>query len=364
MAYYRRAEATGWYSHGGPCNAALGDRLGPLAGGGGVGVPVANGTLGLMLALRAVGVDPGGNRRPGRVAMASFNCPAVACAVLWAGFEPLWVDVDPDGWQLDPLSLERGLSERPGEVVAVIGTTTFGTAPEASCARAWCDACERAGVPLIVDAASALGAVADGMPVGTYGAVTLFSFGATKPSGVGEGAVLVTTEVALADKVRSLANFGMSAGTTLVDAPGLNARVSELHAAAMLAALDRLDERLAARREVAASLLARLPARVVGQRGARGSTRPALHVLVSDGPARDRVVGEASRLGVETRTLWAPALHRQPAFAGHASAGDLAVTEMLEACSLSLPLLEDMTSGEVDLVGRACLAAGRWRERP
>lgn len=342
MAHYARSEAARYYTHRGPCAVELGTRLG--------GVPVANGTTGVMLALAALA----GQRR--LVAMPSFTCAAVACAVRWAGLEPLWIDVESDGWQLDPAALSAALDARGEDVAAVIATLTFGAAPSADIAAGWRQACAAHGTPLIVDAAAALGAApADGAPpLDTIGAITLFSLGVTKPGGAAEGAVLATRDSELADRLRSLASFGMDGDNVVAGPPGLNGRLSELNAAAALAALDGLEASLGRRRSVAAALLDALgdiPLTLAA--GAPTSTFPALHVALPDHATRERARAAAAELGVETRTHWDPPLHRHPAFAQHPAAGSLAVTEGLAPRCLALPVLEDLRPDEIALVARA-----------
>ena len=175
MAHYARSEAARYYTHRGPCAVELGTRLG--------GVPVANGTTGLMLALAALA----GQRR--LVAMPSFTCAAVACAVRWAGLEPLWIDVESEGWQLDPAALSAALDARGEDVAAVIATLTFGAAPSAAIAAGWRQACAAHGTPLIVDAAAALGAAPDdgAPPLDAIGAITLFSLGVDQARWRGRG---------------------------------------------------------------------------------------------------------------------------------------------------------------------------------
>ena len=342
MEYYARSEAARYYTHRGPCAVELARRLG--------GVPVANGTTGLMIAFAALA----GPRR--LVAMPSFTCAAVACAVRWAGLEPLWVDVDSEAWQLDPAALSAALDARGEDVAAVIATLTFGAAPSAAIAAGWRQACAARGTPLIVDAAAALGAVAadDAPTLDAIGAMTLFSLGVTKPGGAAEGAVLVTRDGELADRLGSLASYGMDGDNVVGGSPGLNGRLSELNAAAALAALDGLDGTLSRRRSVAAALLEALggvPLTLAA--GASRSTFPALHVALPDHATRERARAVAAELGVETRTHWDPPLHRHPAFAQHQAGGSLAVTEELAPRCLALPVLEDLRPDELALVARA-----------
>jgi dTDP-4-amino-4,6-dideoxygalactose transaminase len=291
-----------------------------------------------MLALRALAPRAG---RP-LVVLASFSCPAVACAVDWAGLEPCFADVDPDAWQLDPDDLERLVATHEGRIGAVLGTATLGAPPAPALRERWAAACASAGVPLIVDAAAAAGA--EGWTA-LGGNASLVSLGATKPGGAAEGAVLLRPDVALAARIAGLARFGVHDGAVAGDV-GLNGRVSELHAAAMLACLEGLDREIAARRAVVRRLRAELePAGVTLQAHAAGSAWQVLNVVFPSRARRDRARAAAALAGVETRTLWAPPLHRQAAFAP-AAPRPLPVTDDLAARSLSLPVLADLTPDE------------------
>ena len=132
----------------GPCHELLVERLERYLGSGVSCIPVANATLGLMVTLRAMtGFAP--PRR--EVLMPAFTFAATVDAVLWAGLEPVFVDVEPESWHLDPDALEAGLRARTGKVAAVLAASTFGTPPAVAHREAWQTAAARAGVPLLVD---------------------------------------------------------------------------------------------------------------------------------------------------------------------------------------------------------------------
>ena len=109
LRYYARSEEARWFSNGGPCVQELTDRIESMVGGGAHCVLVNNCTAGLMVALRAALGSPAPERR--LVITPAYTFTATACAIEWAGFEPLLVDVDPVAWQLDPAQL-RPRSQR------------------------------------------------------------------------------------------------------------------------------------------------------------------------------------------------------------------------------------------------------------
>ena len=194
MRYYRLSQEAGFYSNGGPCSQLLTTRLSQYLGGATHCVTVGNCTLGLMAALRAVcGTPRGRSARSAR--RLSYTFTATACAIEWAGFEPVFVDIERRGWHIDPASLEAAL-ERFGEQVAgVLACATFGTAPVAEQRARWRELCDAQGVPLLIDSAPGFGSRDEnGKPLGGVGDTEIFSFHATKPFSIGEGGVVTTAD--------------------------------------------------------------------------------------------------------------------------------------------------------------------------
>lgn len=354
-AYFALAEEARWFSNGGPCATLLAERLAAAVGGGVEAVPVASCTAGLLVTLRAVLGEPSGDRR--LVALPSFTFVATAAAVRWCGFEPLWVDVDPDGWHLDAHALDAALDTHRGRVAGVVACSTFGTRPPVS-RRAGVDEVAAAhGVPVVYDSAAAWGAVDDqGVVAGAAGVAEVFSFHATKPFAAGEGGAVTTRDPELADRIRSLANFGFTADRR-VPVVGINAKMSELHAAVALAVLDRYHLTLQERRRRAALVRAGLePFGWRFQLGAAGSTVQFVPALAPSAEVRDRVLAAAAEAGIELRTYFDPPLHQEAAFAG-AAAGPLPVTEELARRVVSLPMADDLLPRDVERVIACCRRA-------
>jgi dTDP-4-amino-4,6-dideoxygalactose transaminase len=357
LAYFERSQKAGWYSNGGPCARTLSERLGAWLGGGTFVVPVANCTVGLMAALRAECGEPQGARR--EILTPSFTFTATACAIHWSGFEPVFVDVDPDAWCIDPAALEAALESRAGRVAGVLACATFGTAPPVAVRDAWRAACERHGVPLLLDSAPGFGATDEGgIALGGQGDTEIFSFHATKPFAIGEGGVVVTGDPAIAAEVGRIVNFGLEPDTRVSTMPGLNGKMSEIHAATALAMLDRFPAVLEARRALAERLARRIgKTRARCQLGAHRSPWQFFQVLLPADADRAAALAEADRLGVAVRTLHDPPLHRQPAFATCARADGLAATDALAARSLSLPLANTMPDEHLDRIAAVVSAA-------
>ncbi len=360
--YYALAEDAGFYSNGGPCARLLSRRLAAELGADVAVVPVANCTLGLMAALRALCGEP--TARRSLIAVPSYTFTATACAIVWSGFEPLFVDVEPGSWQMDADALRTVLEAAEGRVAGVMGCSTFGTAPPDETRVGWRAAAAAAGVPLLLDSAGGFGAVTPGgARVGALGETEIFSFHATKPFAVGEGGAVVTPDPQVAARVERLINFGMEAGGRSSDVAGINAKMSELHAATALAMLDRYPASLARRRATAARLRAALErrGRVAFQAGAEGGTWQVCQALAASGAEREAILAAATAAGVQARAYFDPPVHRQPAFARWAPREGLAVTDDVAARSLSLPMANELTDEQIERIA-AVTAAGRLED--
>jgi dTDP-4-amino-4,6-dideoxygalactose transaminase len=354
-AYFARSEEIGWYSNRGPCHELLVERLEDFLGCVRC-VPVANATLGLMLALRALVGTAGGRRR--EVLIPSFTFAATINAVLWAGLEPVFVDVEGDSWHLDPTNVEHALAARSGSVAAVLACSTFGVPPSAAHRAAWQDAARAAGVALLVDSAAGFGATDDdGQVLGGQGEAEVFSFHATKPFAIGEGGLVTTKDDEIADRIKELANFGFEGGIINANI-GLNAKLPEWSAATALAVLDRYDDVLARRRASAGRIVEELSQHgYQGQSGAGGAAWQFVPVLAPTRAVRTAALKCAQSDEIEVRSYFSVPLHRMPAFASVPIAGGLRRTEDLAARALSLPMANDLGASDLDAIVASLVAA-------
>ena len=251
-------------------------------------VVVSSGTAALHLALLSIGVGPGG-----AVVVPAFTFVATANAVTYCGATPHFVDCDEYGG-LDPQALDAWLSEH--DVAAVVCVHCFGQL----CDPAIVSVCDKHGVPLIEDAAQALGTPG----AGSYGTLATFSFNGNKIITTGGGGAVVTNDPGLADKVRRLANVSK------VEVPhafwhsdvGFNYRMPNLNAALGCAQLEKLPEiqrrKYALRYTYRAAGLRMLPL-----------PRPSncwLNSAIVDDDIRHAVVRELDGLGIECRLSWTP----------------------------------------------------------
>ena len=192
-------------------------------------VAVANATLGLEIAARALFDE-------GKIIVPSFTFIASAHALEWAGFEPVFADIDPRTHQLDPECVEAMITE---DTVGILGVHVWGTA----CAPLTLETiAKRHGIKVFFDAAHAFECSHLGTPIGHFGECEVFSLHATKFFNSFEGGLITTNDGELAGKLRKMRNFGFAcdASHNIVSA-GTNAKMSEIHAAAGLVNLESLQ---------------------------------------------------------------------------------------------------------------------------
>ena len=355
--YFAAAQEERWFSNFGPCHRLLTQRLTTYVGPQAHCVLVANATLGLIVALRAL-VDRSA-RDAREVIVPSFTFPAVVDAITWCGLEPVFADIDPETWHLDPVQLELAVETRGTRIAAVLACSTFGTAPPIAVRRRWETACATGNIPLLVDSAAGFGTVDEvGQPLGRQGDAEVFSFHATKPFAMSEGGLIVTEDDDLAAEMRLLTNFGLDERRIPLRRHGINAKLSEIHSAIGLAVLDGFDEVLERRRSRAAEI--RRPLEAAGfsfQPAAESSTWQFVPTLCPSEEARETALAHAAARGVELRTYFAPPLHQSPMFASAQRLNSLSMTEAFATRILSLPLADDLTDDEANRIVECVLGA-------
>jgi dTDP-4-amino-4,6-dideoxygalactose transaminase len=306
-------------------------------------IAVSSCTAGLMLVLRALELE-------GPVVLPSFTFSASAHAVAWNGLEPRFVECDPASFQVDPASVQR----RIDGAGAVLATHVFG----APCAIDELDGIvAAAGVPLVFDAAHAFGSRHADRAIGGFGTAEVFSLSPTKVVVAGEGGVVATGDAALAEQIRIGRDYG-NPGDYDTRFVGLNARMSELHAAIALESLSGLDARLVERRRVVDRYrngLAELPGVAAQHVDPRDiSTYKDFTVAIDDdafGLSRDAVVDALRADGIDTRNYFSPPVHRQHSYRD-VEPYDLPVTDAVAGRVVSLPIYASLTDAQIDAVTR------------
>ncbi len=287
-------------------------------------VGVANGTDALTIAARALGVEPGDD-----VVVPSFTFYATAEAMASLGARPVFCDVDHDTRNVTADTVKAALTPRTKAVVAV---DLFGLPAPVQEIRAL-------GVPVIEDAAQALGASLGGRRAGTLGDVATFSFYPSKNLGAfGDGGAVVTDDEEIAGRVRAL-RFHGSRDKQSFEMVGYNSRLDELQAAILRVLLPQLDawcdgRRAGARAYVEAGLGDHVALPAVPE-----AASPAWHLFVVTHPQPDRLLSSLHEHRVQARAYYRTPLHRQPAMAPFVPAGlELPVTDDLARTNLALPI--------------------------
>jgi len=299
--------------------------------GGRLCVAVNSGTSALHLSLVAAGIGTGDE-----VIVPSFTFAATANAVAMTGARPVFADIDPETFCMDPSSVASLVTPR---TVGLVPVHLFGQMADM---RALMGVAERHSLFVLEDAAQAHGATQLGRAAGSVGDAAAFSFYATKNMTTGEGGMVVTGDSEFARRVRLLRNQGMERRYHN-EIVGLNNRMTETAAAIGRVQLRALAGWNECRRDIAraydeALRSVRAPVVAVGN-------RHVYHQYTLRLPDRDRVLDELRNAGVEAAVYYPVPAHRLPTFA--ASGADLPNTEQAVAEVLSLPVHPHLTEEEV-----------------
>jgi aminotransferase EvaB len=309
-------------------------------------IGVANGTDAIELALRALGLRAGDTVIT--AANAGFYTTISALAI---GARPVFADVDFLTHAINEPALTAALELHPA-AKAVVVTHLYGRLAEIKSLAALCDA---AGIPLIEDCAQAHGARIDGRRAGSFGTIGCFSFYPTKNLGaLGDGGALTTDRDELAQRIRSLRQYGWDTKYHVQQTGGRNSRLDELQAAVLSAKLPRLDAWNARRRAIAERYTRAITnARVICP--PIGGEDYVAHLYVIRCEDRDALRAHLAVRGIGTEIHYPVPDHRQAALRDDSL--NLPVTEKLTAEILTLPCFPEMTAAEVE---RIVAAVNGW----
>jgi dTDP-4-amino-4,6-dideoxygalactose transaminase len=349
----RQIEASGIFSNYGPVNTRFERDLAlSLFDGTGECVTVCNATTGLMIAIKQ---SLARSTEPRRYAlMPSFTFAATAHAALWAGLTPLLCDVEPDTFIASADAEEELLEKRAGEIAVMVPCTTFGNTIDLA---RYSRLSQTYGIPVVVDAAAALGTLCDDGTAFGMGSRSplVFSLHATKAFATTEAGVVYCADPEIVGEVRAMANFGLDA-TRAAIMPGLNGKLNEITALMAHLKLAEFESVMIHREALAKQYEALLPQlafqRLIGRRHAFTFVSALLPRALA--PKRRELLAELSRLGAELRTYFSPHVAEQPYFSKVCVSGDLPNTEEVARRIISLPLSDLMTSADVERVAK-CL---------
>lgn len=320
-----------------------------------VGVPhaaaLASGTAALHLALQVLGVGPGDE-----VLCSTLTFAASANPIVYLGARPVFVDCDEATWTMDPELLREELAScaaRGRLPKAVVVVDLYGQSADYDRIRA---ACEAYGVPIVEDAAEALGATYRGQPVGRFGRLAVFSFNGNKIITTSGGGMLVGAEAELIQRARFLATQARDPAPHYEHSTiGYNYRMSNLLAAVGRAQLEALPARVAARRrnfDAYRALLGDLPGLSFMPEAPYGRCSRWLTCVTIEpelfGATREDVRLSLEAEDIEARPVWKP-MHLQPVFAGCRTTGG-SVAARLFARGLCLPSGSSLTEEDIQRV--------------
>ncbi|MEY2394838.1 MAG: hypothetical protein QOF94_1183 [Acidobacteriaceae bacterium] len=302
----------------------------------------ASGTDALELALMALDIGTGDE-----VLTVPFTFFATAGAIMSAGARPVFIDVEPESFNLDVRQLDHALATHPS-VKAILPVHLYGACADMG------PIIERAatrGIPVIEDAAQAVGAKWLGRRAGNIGTVGCFSFFPTKNlGGFGDGGILTTNDEDLARKLKALRTHGSFEKYTH-QWPGMNSRLDALQAAVLDVKLDHLDDWTRARQRNAALYRELLSGVVTTPAAQPYQTSHVYYQFVIRCARRDELRAFLAESGVGTEVYYPLPLHLQPALASYGyKAGDFPVSEELAKEVLALPIFAELTGEEITTV--------------
>jgi dTDP-4-amino-4,6-dideoxygalactose transaminase len=315
--------------------------------GGGECIGVNSGTSALHLALLAAGVGPGDE-----VITTPFSFAATAATILYCGATPVFADIDPATFNLDPAKMEAAISAR---TKAIMPVHLYGQPAEMDPIL---EAARARGIAVIEDAAQAHGAEYRGRRVGSLADMACFSFYPTKNLGAyGEAGAVVTANPEHAQMIRLLRNWG--GPRYQHDLRGFNYRMENLNGAMLQVKLRHLERWTEARRAIAAQYDKLLAASGVTIPRTLPHVRHVYHAYTIRTAERDRVAKQLGEAGVQTGVHYPKPIHLQPAYRdARFPAGSLPMAEAAAREVLCLPIYPEMTPEQVETVAGA--VAGRF----
>ncbi|MGE3075584.1 MAG: DegT/DnrJ/EryC1/StrS family aminotransferase [Dehalococcoidia bacterium] len=329
------------------------------------GIATSSCTTALHLSLMALGIGAGDE-----VICPSLSFIATANAVVHAGATPVFVDIDPVTFNIDPAAVERVITPR---TAAIMPVDQVGLAADID---AIVRIAEVHNIPVVEDAAPALGASVGGRKLGSLSTATCFSFHPRKAITTGEGGMVTTDDESLAERLRAFRSHGASVSDydrhTAEDPwfeeypeVGFNFRMTDLQAAIGVVQMARLDGIIAERRRLAARYAEHLRdvVEVPGDAPGRPHTFQSYMIRLPEPGRRLTIMKELGSRGIATRR-GVMAIHLEPAYRRRFPHLRLPETERAAQSTMMLPLFPGMTDDEQDEVADALKAAVLGRPLP
>ena len=306
-------------------------------------VGVNSGTDALHLPLVAAGIGPGDD-----VVIPGFTFFATGEAVSYTGATPVFADVDPGTFNLDPSSLRDSITRKTRAVIAV---HLFG---QCAALDRISEICKGKKLLLVEDCAQCIGADYDGKRAGSWGEFGGFSFYPTKNlAAAGDAGLITTKEKKYEETLRMLRHHG-SRQTYLHDRVGWNSRLDELQAAVLRVKLKHLARFNEARRAVARRYREKLAGANVVLPAEHGRGTHVYHQFTIRAERRDAIREALAKEGIASSVFYPMPLHKQPAYEAIGKGVSLAVAEMVSRTVLSLPIHPLLDEASIDRIA-ACV---------
>ena len=332
-----------WLTNGGPFHQQFESRLADYLGIENLAL-FANGTLAIVTALQAL-------RITGEVITTPFSFVATAHSLLWNGIRPVFVDIHPETFNLDPAKIEAAITP---QTTAILPVHVYGRPCDVEKIQKIADIY---GLKVIYDAAHAFGVNYKGESLLKHGDLSTLSFHATKVFTTFEGGAIVCPDAKTKRRIDDLKNFGFHDEITVV-APGINAKMNEVQAAFGLLQLQHVDKAIARRREIDKQYRAQLSS-------ATGIVCPSLPADINYNYAyfpiliekeyqlsRDELYDQLRQHGIFSRRYFYPLISEFPMYRGFPSAArsNLPVAQKTADQVLCLPIYPYLETGQVDAI--------------
>jgi len=304
-----------------------------------------NGTLALLTALQALRIS-------GKVITTPFSFVATTHSLWWNNIKPVFADIEPEYLNLDPEKVEAAITP---QVTAIMPVHVYGNPCKV---EQFEKLANKYGLRLIYDAAHAFGVKVNGQSVLNYGELSILSFHATKVFNTFEGGAIICHSEDMKHRIDNLKNFGFR-GETVVEEPGINAKMNELQAAFGLVQLKYVNTYIA-RRKIIAELYRKHLMDIPGIRfipDMKGVSHsytyfPVLIDASVYGKTRDEIYEGLKRHNIYTRRYFYPLISQFPSYKGLLSAnpGNLPVAEKVAEQVLCLPIFPDMEHEFIEVI--------------
>jgi dTDP-4-amino-4,6-dideoxygalactose transaminase len=301
-------------------------------------VCVCSGTCALQLAIRALELT-------GEIITTPFSFIATAGIIAWERCRPVFVDIDPDTWNIDASKIEEQITERTS---AILPVHVFSAPCDVDAISA---VAERHGLKVIYDGAHAMSVALGGKSLLRYGDISAASFHATKLFNTGEGGACVTDDPVLAERIRRMRFFGFSEEKEIVD-HGMNAKMTEVAAGLGLANLSWLDQVRKNRREKYdhyRGLLSELPSITFQRYDPSAYNYSYMPIALESEDLASRVEAKLLEEGITPRRYFSPSLNLVSVFEPQPS---LPVSERMARTILCLPLYDSLSREDIELICR------------